>query len=44
VLYELRPQRHVIGELSVDSVLAAMAPPPSFPQQLVHESATRPTP
>jgi chemotaxis response regulator CheB len=44
VLYELRPQRHAIGDLSVESVLAAMTPPPSFPQQLVHESAPRPTP
>jgi hypothetical protein len=44
VLYELRPHRHVIGELSVDSVLAAMTPRLPIPQQLLFEPSTRPTP
>jgi hypothetical protein len=44
VLYELRPHRHVIGELSVDSVVAAIGPRRSLPQQLLFETSTRPTP
>jgi hypothetical protein len=43
VLYELRPQRFPIGDLSLDVVLAGIAPRASC-QQLLREPSPRPTP
>ena len=43
VLYELRPQRRAIGELSIESLLAGIARPASCPQ-LLSEPSPRPAP